>query len=68
MDGVNPIYSPRNHLVEAALAAAVERDDLAPFHALLDVLAAPFTPRGGLEAYAEPAPRGSAPYRTFCGT
>jgi uncharacterized protein YdiU (UPF0061 family) len=68
MDGVNPIYIPRNHLVEAALAAAVERDDLAPFHALLDVLAAPFTPRGGLDAYAEPAPRGSAPYRTFCGT
>jgi uncharacterized protein YdiU (UPF0061 family) len=68
MDGVNPVYIPRNHIVEAALAAAVERDDLAPFHALLDVLAAPFTARGGLEAYAEPAPRGSAPYRTFCGT
>ncbi|MCA2970164.1 MAG: YdiU family protein [Acidobacteriaceae bacterium] len=68
MDAVNPLYIPRNHLVEAALAAAVERDDLAPFTALLDVLAQPFTPRPGLEPYTEPAPPGSAPYRTFCGT
>jgi uncharacterized protein YdiU (UPF0061 family) len=68
MDSANPVYIPRNHLVEAALAAAVERDDLAPFTALLDVLALPFTPRPGLETYTEPAPPGSAPYRTFCGT
>jgi serine/tyrosine/threonine adenylyltransferase len=68
MDAANPLYIPRNHIVEAALTAAVERDDLAPFHALLDVLAEPFTPRPGLEPYAAPAPRGSAPYRTFCGT
>ncbi len=68
MNRVNPVYIPRNHMVEAALTAAVDGGDLAPFHALLAVLAQPFTPRPGLESYTQPAPRGSAPYRTFCGT
>ncbi len=69
MRAVNPIYIPRNHRVEEALAAAVERDDLAPFEQLLDVLAQPFEERTGLGPYAEPAPAAdSAGYRTFCGT
>jgi uncharacterized protein YdiU (UPF0061 family) len=67
MDRVNPVYIPRNHVVEEALAAATA-GDLAPFHRLLDVLARPFDERPGLEAYAEPAPAGCGPYRTFCGT
>ena len=41
MDRVNPVYIPRNHLVEEALAAATD-DDLGPFRRLLDVLALPF--------------------------
>ena len=40
MDRVNPVYIPRNHLVEEALAAATD-DDLGPFRRLLDVLAQP---------------------------
>ena len=68
MNGINPIYIPRNHLVEAALDAAVTRADLAPFETLLEVLAQPFTPRAGFEAYAAPASDGNAGYRTFCGT
>lgn len=68
MDAVNPVYIPRNHLVEAALTAAVEHNDLSPFRSLLEVLAEPFTPRPGIETYTQPAPCGSAPYRTFCGT
>ena len=67
MDRVNPVYIPRNHLVEEALAAGTD-DDLGPFHRLLDVLARPFDERPGLEAYAAPAPPGFGPYRTFCGT
>ena len=68
MNGINPIYIPRNHLIEAALDAAVTRADLAPFETLLEVLAQPFTPRAGFEAYAAPASDGNAGYRTFCGT
>jgi serine/tyrosine/threonine adenylyltransferase len=67
MDRVNPLYIPRNHQVEAALAAAAD-DDLGPFRRLLGVLAEPFEERPGLERYATPAPSDLGPYRTFCGT
>jgi uncharacterized protein YdiU (UPF0061 family) len=67
MDAVNPVYIPRNHLVEEALAAATA-GDLAPFEQLCAVLAAPFTEFNGQERYAAPAPSGSGPYQTFCGT
>ncbi len=67
MDRVNPIYIPRNHAVEDALAAATA-GDLEPFRRLVDVLAQPFDERPGLEGYARPAPSGFGAYRTFCGT
>ena len=67
MDRVNPIYIPRNHLVEDALTQATV-GDMAPFERLMDVLARPFDERPGLEAYAAPAPSSYGPYRTFCGT
>jgi uncharacterized protein YdiU (UPF0061 family) len=67
MDRVNPIYIPRNHLVEEALDTAAGGDP-APMRALLDVLADPFTERDGLDRYAEPAPGDFGTYRTFCGT
>ncbi|MEU4563060.1 protein adenylyltransferase SelO [Actinoplanes sp. NPDC023936] len=59
---VNPVYIPRNHLVEEALAGG----DL---ETLLDAVSDPFRERPGLERYAEPAPEGfGACYQTFCGT
>jgi uncharacterized protein YdiU (UPF0061 family) len=67
MDLVNPIYIPRNHLVEEALAAATS-GDLGPFDALLAVLEQPFTERPGLESYARPGGDGFGDYQTFCGT
>ena len=67
MDRVNPVYIPRNHLVEEALAAATE-GDLDPLDRLLDAVAAPFDERPGLERYAAPAPDDFGAYRTFCGT
>jgi uncharacterized protein YdiU (UPF0061 family) len=67
MDRVNPVYIPRNHLVEEALAAATD-GDLDPCSRLLDVVCAPYDERPGLERYAEPAPEDFGAYRTFCGT
>ena len=64
---VNPVYIPRNHLVEEALAAATA-GDLAPFDRLVDVVTQPFDERAGLEPYAEPAPDGFGTYLTYCGT
>lgn len=67
MDAVNPVYIPRNHLVEEALAAATE-GDIGPTEGLLEALASPFEERPGLEKYAASAPDSFGPYRTFCGT
>ena len=69
MARVNPLYIPRNHRVEEALAAASERGDLAPFERLLEAIARPFDERPGFAPYAEPAPpEVTARYQTFCGT
>ncbi|MCE0538174.1 YdiU family protein [Kineosporia rhizophila] len=67
MDTVNPVYIPRNHLVEEALSAATS-GDLAPFAQLLEAVAAPYDERAGLERYAEAAPADFGAYTTFCGT
>jgi uncharacterized protein YdiU (UPF0061 family) len=67
MDRVNPVYIPRNHRVEEALAAATE-GEMGPFHRLVDIVSRPFTERPGLEDYARAAPVGSAPHVTYCGT
>ncbi|WP_448628594.1 protein adenylyltransferase SelO [Geodermatophilus sp. URMC 64] len=67
MDRVNPVYIPRNHLVEEALAAATD-GDLAPLERLLDAVTAPYDERPGLDRYAAPAPQDFGAYRTFCGT
>jgi len=68
MLGVNPAYIPRNHLVEAALAASVERSDFGPFETLLKVLSRPFAEQPGQAEYAAPPPPSERAYRTFCGT
>ena len=68
MDRVNPIYIPRNHLVEEALTAATA-GDLEPFERLNVALARPFEERPALERYATPAPQSfTGEYQTFCGT
>lgn len=67
MDRVNPVYVPRNHLVEECLTAA-GAGDLGPFERLLDVLSTPYDERPGLERYASPAPESFGAYRTHCGT
>jgi len=68
MHSVNPAYIPRNHRVETALAAAIERQDLAPFEELLDVLSKPYEERPQYADYAESPPADGGVYRTFCGT
>jgi uncharacterized protein YdiU (UPF0061 family) len=68
MDRVNPVYIPRNQLVEEALAAATE-GDRGPLDRLLVAVTGPYSERPGLERYAVPAPEDfGATYRTFCGT
>ncbi len=69
MRRANPIYIPRNHRVEEALAAASERGDFAPFERLLGAITQPFDERPDHAHYVSPAPAEvTACYKTFCGT
>ena len=68
MMAVNPIFLPRNHLVEEVIAAAVARNDFQPFHDLVDLLARPTEWRPENARYAlSPRPE-EVVQRTFCGT
>jgi uncharacterized protein YdiU (UPF0061 family) len=68
MRNANPVYIPRNHLVQQIIDAAVERHDFAPFEKLLEVTANPFEERPNLEHYATPANPEQRITQTFCGT
>jgi uncharacterized protein YdiU (UPF0061 family) len=68
MRRANPAFIPRNHLVEAALNAASDRNDLAPFENLLAVLQLPFQDHPGREAWMQPPRDEERVMATFCGT
>jgi uncharacterized protein YdiU (UPF0061 family) len=68
MRTVNPAFIPRNHVVEAALDAAIRRQDFKPFEMLLDVVSRPYEDRPDLERYAMPAGPDECVTQTFCGT
>jgi uncharacterized protein YdiU (UPF0061 family) len=68
MQRVNPAFIPRNHRIEEAIAAAVARDDFAPFETMVRALERPFDDQPELAHLREP-PRPEERVRaTFCGT
>ena len=67
MRSVNPAFIPRNHRVEAVIAAAVNAD-YAPFEDLLTVLAKPYDDQPNFAAYANPPEPHQRVVQTFCGT
>ena len=68
MKRANPAVIPRNHRVEEALEAAVSLGDFSILDRLSAVLTKPYAHTSDQAAYAAPAPEGTRPYRTFCGT
>jgi protein adenylyltransferase len=68
MRRVNPKYIPRNHRMEQALDAAVQRADWVPLERLLAVLAAPFDEQPENAIYALPPLPEEVVQQTFCGT
>jgi uncharacterized protein YdiU (UPF0061 family) len=68
MRRVNPIYTPRNHLIEAAIRAAEDHGDFSVFHALHDVLQQPFDYQPGRDSYMQPPQPDEIVHQTFCGT
>ncbi|MEM6973530.1 MAG: YdiU family protein [Pseudomonadota bacterium] len=67
MRAANPLFIPRNHRVEEALAAA-EEGDLAPLERLRRVLAAPFDEQPADADLALPPRADQSVFQTFCGT
>ena len=63
----NPVFIPRNHLVENTLDAA-NNNDLVPFKTLLTVLKTPYSDNPQFSEYKKPAKQSDTPYQTFCGT
>jgi uncharacterized protein YdiU (UPF0061 family) len=68
MRRASPLFLPRNHLVEAAIDAAVTREDFQPFEELLEVVLHPYDEQPGKERYATPARPDERVVATFCGT
>jgi uncharacterized protein YdiU (UPF0061 family) len=68
MRQANPLFIPRNHLVEEAIAAAQDARDFQPFESLLTVLSAPYEDQPGFERYADPPRPDQIVHETFCGT
>jgi uncharacterized protein YdiU (UPF0061 family) len=68
MRSSNPLFIPRNHLVEAAIEAAVRLQDFGPFEELVEVVSRPYEERPSLEKYAIPARPEECILQTFCGT
>jgi len=68
MRSVNPAFIPRNHRVEAAIMAAQEREDYAPFEKLMTVLSRPYDDQPEFAAYADAPKPDEIVLQTFCGT
>ncbi len=68
MNLANPLYIPRNHLIEEVIEAAVRQSDFQPFHQLVDVLAKPCEYQPGMSTYALPPRPEQVVRQTFCGT
>jgi len=68
MKSCNPALIPRNHRVEAALEAAVKREDYSVMERLLVVLTSPYAHSPEQAEYAALSEPSTHPYRTFCGT
>jgi uncharacterized protein YdiU (UPF0061 family) len=67
MRAVNPAFIPRNHRVQAAIAAA-QTGDFSVFEELIQVLARPYDDQPDFAAYAAPPRPEEVVRETFCGT
>ncbi|WP_269617623.1 protein adenylyltransferase SelO [Zhongshania sp. BJYM1] len=64
----NPVFIPRNHLVQEAIVAAERNSDFSAFNQLVDVLKTPHTFDPNKQRYALPAKPNERVLQTFCGT
>jgi uncharacterized protein YdiU (UPF0061 family) len=68
MKAANPFLIPRNHRIEEAIEAAVERDDFSLFHLLNQALSDPWNAVPENDVFATAPQPEQRVLRTFCGT
>jgi uncharacterized protein YdiU (UPF0061 family) len=64
----NPVFIPRNHLVQEAISAAETSGDFSAFNQLVEVLEKPAQFDPSKLRYAMPPKSDQRVLRTFCGT
>ena len=64
----NPIYIPRNHLLEQMIRAAEDDGDFTRFEKIIEVVATPFQEQDVDPRYTLPPEPGERVLQTFCGT
>ncbi len=68
MQKENPIYIPRNYLVEEALEKFTQEKDEILFNSILTLMQDPYTFREENKTFQQPPVTGDAYYKTFCNT
>ncbi len=68
MQAYNPIFIPRNHLVEEALDHACYKKDYTLFNQLLTAVCNPYKFNEAFVHFQQPPLDGDNNYKTFCGT
>ena len=68
LNSINPIYIPRNHMIERAIREYMENNTHKIMDELLEVTANPFLDQKNKEDYALPAKEDEQVTQTFCGT
>lgn len=67
MKAYNPVYIPRNHIVEKVLEKATS-SDYENFHAFIEILKTPYKYRDNTEKYMSNLEWFDENYKTYCGT
>ena len=68
MNNLNPIFIPRNHLVEEAINNLVKSNDISLFNELLDIIKNPFSTKKNKDKFVKPPNKSQEIKNTFCGT
>nr|ART37803.1 F410 [uncultured bacterium] len=68
MDAINPLYVLRTHLAERAIRQAADQRDYGEIERLRSLLARPFTPQPGADAYAAPPPDDGGALKLSCSS
>ena len=68
MNKINPLFIPRNHLVEAAIQEAIQENKVDLMKTLNALWKQPFLPNETYEHYSYPATNENEVTTTFCGT